>query len=560
MLKLSSNSLFDALVELAPEGILVLDAASQHFIYANPSAETMLGCAREELLNNDIAQFFGAQGAGAPQLPIDWRDAIERALAGFVVNMEHVFRLVEGRHLICDMSLVRLPVPERKLLRVSIVDVTQREQRETDVNELNLRLQSLFNAAQEVAIISTDVNGRITVFNHGAELMLGYTAQEMLGQSPERLHLTSEVLVRAGELTAQLGRPIDGFETFVALTREGGSDIHNWTYVRKDHQRLRVSLAVSAVRDKHGHIFGFLGVARDITAQTAAQNDLLKLNRELDSRVQERTRSLQTSSEQLQAALDRLQRAQHQLIQSEKLAALGYVVTAVAHELNTPIGNCLTVATTLEERTVEFEGHLAAGGLRRSDLDRYVQHTRAAMELLQDGLNRAANLVTRFKQVAVRQSDAQRQVFDLKEVVDTVWTRMEPTLRSTAYQVETYIPSGLSMQGCPSWIETILSNLVDNSITHGFEGRVRGLIQLHAVADGTDLVLTYSDDGRGMSEEARSRVFDPFYTTTFGKGGSGLGMSICYNLVTGALGGSIQVTSIQGQGCSYTLRFPRMAP
>ena len=560
MLKLSSNSLFDALVELAPEGILVLDAASRHFVYANPSAETLLGCAREDLLNNDIAQFFGTQEAGDPQLPIDWRDAIERALAGFVVNMEHVFRLVEGRHLICDMSLVRLPVPERKLLRVSIVDVTQREQRETDVTELNLRLQSLFDAAQEVAIISTDVDGRITVFNHGAEIMLGYAAQEMLGQSPEKLHLTSEVLVRAGELTAQLGRPIDGFETFVALTRDGGSDIRNWTYVREDHQRLRVSLAVSAVRDKRGHLFGFLGVARDITEQTAAQNELLKLNRELDRRVQERTRSLQTSSEQLQAALDKLRRAQHQLVQSEKLAALGYVVTAVAHELNTPIGNCLTVATTLQERSIEFEGQLTTGGLRRSELDRYVQHTRAAMELLQSGLTRAASLVTRFKQVAARQSDAGRQVFDLKEVIDAVWARMEPKLRSSAYQVETYIPCGLSMQGCPSWIETIVSNLVDNSITHGFEGRDRGLIQLHAAAEGTGVVLTYSDDGHGMSEEVRGRVFDPFYTTTFGKGGSGLGMSICYNLITGALGGSIQVASIKGQGCSYTIKLPWVAP
>ena len=298
-------------------------------------------------------------------------------------------------------------------------------------------------------------------------------------------------------------------------------------------------------------------------------DDNLLLNRvrqyqhlyERELALQRRTHDLEASNLQLSEALQRLHMAQDKLVQSEKLAALGAIVAAVAHELNTPIGNCMTVASTLEDNVVSFERALSNHtALKRSQLDEYLQVSRTASQLMLRGLRRAAELVANFKQVAVDHTSSQRRNFELGEVIGGVVQLMNATLRKTPFLVAVDIPPGLWMDSYPGPIDQIVSNLINNSVLHGFVGRDTGRMRLLAWREGSSIVLVYSDDGVGMSEEVRQHVFDPFFTTRLGEGGSGLGMNICYNLVTGLLGGSIEASSGEQGGCVFTLTLPQVAP
>ena len=420
----------------------------------------------------------------------------------------------------------------------------------------NRRLQAVLDAAQEVAIISTDAAGCITVFNHGAERMLGYLAQDVLGASPLMFHSEAEIRQRTAALSKRLGQQLTGFEVFTAQLGDGDSHAQNWTYLRRDRTAITVSLVVSQMRDEHGQVNGYLGIARDVSDQLAAEAQLQQLNLELDRRVQDRTAALLRSTDQLQSTLNELRHTQNQLVQSEKLAALGSIVAGVAHELNTPIGNCVTVASALHDDTVSYQREFEQGTLRRSQLQTYMQTSREALDLLLRGLHRIADQVVNFKQVAVDQSGAQQRPFELDQIVANVVALMNATLRKTPFRLELEIPCGIRMNSYPGAIEQIVCNLINNSVLHGFDGREEGVMRLQAALAGETVEIVYTDNGCGMTEQVKSHVFDPFFTTRLGKGGSGLGMHICYNLATGPLGGSLEVHSAPGQGCRFMMVLP----
>ncbi|MDT8998848.1 PAS domain S-box protein [Paucibacter sp. APW11] len=417
------------------------------------------------------------------------------------------------------------------------------------------RLQAVLDAAIEVAIIATDMQGRVILFNRGAERMLGYQEEFMLGKSPAMLHLPSEVSARARELSAQLGQTIEGFETFVALPRRDGTESHDWTYLRQDGSTVQVSLNVSMVCGRNGVPLGFLGIARDISAQRRAEAELRTLNAELESRVQSRTA-------ELSEALSHLRQAQDELLRSEKMAALGSLVAGVAHELNTPLGNCLTTASTLDERTRETQRAFAANTLRRSSLEAYLHDAATAAELLLRGLGTANELVTHFKQLSVDQTSAQRRNFRLSAVVGDVLSIMKARWKATPYRIETALALlDDDIDSYPGPLGQVLSNLLLNALLHAFEGREQGLLRISAREVGVDEIeLVVEDDGVGMSEEVRRRAFDPFFTTKMGRGGTGLGLNIVYNIITGILGGQVELHSEAGHGCRFVFTLPRVAP
>lgn len=285
-----------------------------------------------------------------------------------------------------------------------------------------------------------------------------------------------------------------------------------------------------------------------------------ELNQTLEDKVAQRTFEYELSNRLLEENLQHLKTAHDQLVQSEKLAALGAIVAAVAHELNTPIGNCLAVASTMQNDTTALEKEMGRGELRRIQLQEYVETVAEGLGLLLRGLDRAVKLVTSFKQVAVDQIAERRRAFDLKEVVEGVIALMQTTLKATPYQVELDVPAGVEMNSYPGPVEQIITNLVNNSVLHGFHGRDHGVIRIAASLEGEKVRLLYSDDGLGMPEKVLRHIFDPFFTTRLGSGGSGLGMSICYNLVTGPLGGALAVNSTPGQGCEFSIVLPLEAP
>lgn len=291
----------------------------------------------------------------------------------------------------------------------------------------------------------------------------------------------------------------------------------------------------------------------DITAKHQYEEDILVLNTGLERRVGERT-------QELSAALERLTAMQSELVRAEKMSALGSLVAGVAHELNTPIGNSLTVASTLQDQSKAFASDMARG-LTRSRLEEYVASTREGAGILMRGLRHAADLVASFKQVAVDQTSVNRRRFNLRETVEEILLTLGPGIRKTTHTVACAIPEFISMESYPGPLGQVLTNLINNALLHAFEGRQHGRVVIAAEQQGpSHVLLTVQDDGQGIPEAHLNRVFDPFFTTKLGKGGSGLGLNIVYNLVHDALGGSIQVANTPGQGACFTLLLPVEAP
>jgi len=260
-------------------------------------------------------------------------------------------------------------------------------------------------------------------------------------------------------------------------------------------------------------------------------------------------------------AYAQLKRTQNQLFEQEKLASLGSLVAGVAHELNTPLGNSLLAASTLQDGTREFKRLLAEGQLRRSELQAFCDTAEASAGLLVRGLASAAGLVSSFKQLAVDQTSERRREFDVAQLCEEVQLSLINRLRKDGHHLQIEVEPGLSLDSYPGPLGQVLSNLVLNAIIHGFEGRQNGQMRIEAEAAGAERVrLRFSDDGRGIAAEHLSRVFDPFFTTKLGSGGSGLGLHLCYTLVRSMLGGEISGSSEPGQGAVFELLLPRVAP
>jgi signal transduction histidine kinase len=259
-------------------------------------------------------------------------------------------------------------------------------------------------------------------------------------------------------------------------------------------------------------------------------------------------------------AYSQLQEAQTQLVSQEKLAALGSLMAGVAHELNTPIGNSLLIASTLEQKSEDLENAIYGPGLRKSELLNYIADARKASALVMRGLHSAADLVNSFKQVAVDRTTEQRRSFNLQQVTHEIVATMMNRIRADYHKIEFEVPEAIVLDSYPGPFGQVVTNLINNALLHAFDGRENCRMRLLATTpvDGRVLVA-FSDDGCGIAQENLSRIFDPFFTTKLGQGGSGLGLSISYNIVTSLLGGHISVISSSG-GTTFTLDLPLTAP
>lgn len=291
-----------------------------------------------------------------------------------------------------------------------------------------------------------------------------------------------------------------------------------------------------------------------------SQYELASLNEALEHRVEERTAALIDSNHQLEETVQHLNQARASLVQSEKLAGLGALVAGISHELNTPLGNALTVATTLAEETHKLEQEIQTG-LKKSTLSTYLDTARTASEIIENNLHRAADLVSSFKQVAVDQSSSQRRRFNLKQNISELLRALQPILKRQDCRLTVEIGDGIELDSFPGPLSQVIANLINNALLHAFDNQHGGNIELSATADGPEHVaIVFSDNGKGIPAENLGRIFDPFFTTRLGQGGSGLGLNIVHNVVTGVLGGSIHVESELGKGTRFQLRLPLYAP
>jgi len=256
-------------------------------------------------------------------------------------------------------------------------------------------------------------------------------------------------------------------------------------------------------------------------------------------------------------SLDNLRRTQDQLAKAEKMASLGTLVAGVAHELNTPIGVAVTAASTLHSRTQDFAKRYTEGGMKKSELEAYVQTAQTGADLTLRNLERAANLIQSFKQVSVDQTYDNIRRFGVKQYLYEIITSLQPKWKTTGHRVEIECEEALEMETYAGAIAQIITNFVTNSLLHGFEGyKEEGVMKIEVEREGSNIIMKYSDNGRGIPPEVLPRIFDPFFTTKQANGGTGLGMHIVYNLATQKLQGTVQVKSTLGHGVECTLTVP----
>jgi len=274
------------------------------------------------------------------------------------------------------------------------------------------------------------------------------------------------------------------------------------------------------------------------------------------SELAEKVRERDIAHKKLREALEELQRTQSTLIEQERMASLGNLVAGVAHEINTPVGIGVTAASHLRESATEFATRYRDGDMTRGTLEKFVQTCTQSTEILESNLHRASDLIRSFKQVAVDQSDDCVREISLMEYVSEVILSLRPKLKNTSINVAVDISPEHMLTTNPGSISQIISNLVMNSLIHGYDQPETGAITISSRIDGDMISVIYQDDGKGMDEETARQVFEPFFTTRRGSGGSGLGMHILYNLVTQSLGGSVSCDTAPGDGVRITITFP----
>jgi signal transduction histidine kinase len=294
---------------------------------------------------------------------------------------------------------------------------------------------------------------------------------------------------------------------------------------------------------------GSFAMVTDITERKLAEEEIRMLNEELEMRVRQRTAELERS-------LDTLKKAQKHLVESEKMVSLGRLVAGVAHEVNTPVGVSVTAASYLSEKTQFLYDRMQTDSISPNEVEKYLSTAREASELILTNLRRASDLIRSFKQVAVDQSAEEKRKFNVKTYIDELLLSIRPKYKKTKHAITVQCPDDLEINSYPGAFAQIMTNLIMNSLIHGFEEIEAGHIDIHVTADENRIQIIYKDDGKGMDQDTVQKVFEPFFTTKRSHGGTGLGMHLVYNLVTQTMGGLIECYSNPGRGVEFRISFP----
>ena len=291
--------------------------------------------------------------------------------------------------------------------------------------------------------------------------------------------------------------------------------------------------------------------------QNIEMNELLEeQNRNLEVTVSQRTEELRVQNQTLSNTLTELEQTQSQLIEAEKMASLGSLVAGISHEVNTPLGVAVTAASHLNQHTREFKHRYEQGKLTKSEFDLYMETTTETTDIILSNLNRASTLIQSFKQIAVDQSSDTKVVFNLKQHLEMLITSLRPSFKNLPIDIS-IAGDDIDIDSYPGLFNQVVTNLIMNSIKHGLSESQHGKISI-VIDSSHDLVkITIEDNGVGIPDDIKNKVFDPFFTTQRGTGGSGLGLNIVYNLVKQKLGGNIHVEDNIPQGARIIVSFPQ---
>lgn len=539
-----------ATLESTPSIAIQWFDAEGRFLYWNEASTRMYGYTARDAIGHSIHE-----------RPLYLKDSDQvQALAAVIRQIvdngqpygpaEFSMRHQDGRELIVLASLFPIPAEDGGRLVVCMdVDVTEHRRVLDDLAASENKLEFIFNASPTALSVSDADNGyRAQAVNAAWQQLFARRTDEAIGLNGSEMKMWVNMTDREALIAAVESRP--ELHTSEALLRNGRGEV----------MLCRISAQLVTIRGSRLLLMS----TEDITEQRRAEDQIRQLNLELEDRVVERTEALSAANAELAMNLEALRQAQQQLVQAEKLSALGRLVAGVAHELNTPIGNSLMAVSSLREPMEQIRSAIAGGGLKRSMLESFVTHVGEGTDIAQRNLSRAAELVMSFKQVAVDQTTTQRRRFKLDAAIEEILLTLNPMLKRSPHKLSLDIEADIELDSYPGPLAQLITNLVHNALLHAFEGRESGgqiSIRARRLEAQPGLVqLDVGDNGVGIPAQAMGRIFDPFYTTRMGRGGTGLGLHIVHNLVTQLMGGQIRVQSQEGQGTVFELLLPLQAP
>lgn len=517
---------------------IVLDAIPSSVFWKDTNS-VYLGCNRKFVSDSGIADAAAVTGKTDWDMPwragTDFFQAADRRIVETGIpemNVTTLHDMPSGPPRWFDVSKLPLIDADGEVKGVLGIgtDVTDQRVAMDRLRASEEKLRALFETSP-LGVTLTTIDGDFLEANDAFLTIIGYEREALPGLRYQML--TPPEFAASDSEHARI----------IAATGSYGP--YEKEYVRKDGSRISVSLNGSMVVGPDGTSYVWSTI-EDITLRRAAEEVQRRLNDELEHLVAERTKELKVAMEGLMRA--------------EKLASLGSLVAGVAHEISTPVGNASLATSTMAGSIGEFERQMAEK-LTRTALDAFVQQIKLGTDIANRNIERVASLIQSFKQVAVDQTSSQRRQFHLTEVVDEIVTTMHPSLKRSAIRIESSIPDDIALDSYPGPIGQVLTNLINNSLIHGFPAGRAGTIRISATKPGPGtLRLEIGDDGVGIPASVRGRIFDPFFTSKLGQGGSGLGLHIVHNIVSGMLAGAITVTSEEGKGTIFTLTLPLITP
>jgi len=445
-----------------------------------------------------------------------------------------------------DYSYTGKPVAFIEL--VSIINVLKKMgqriiEQLSGLKQAEQKYRSIFENINE-GIFQASPNGKFLSANPSMASLLGYNSEEDLISSVS--NIATELFTDRDDRRnffelIELAEKISGFETKM---RTKAGDV------------IWVSMSVHVVKDENNKLIYYEGSIMDTSQNRAAEEEILKLNAELEQRVSQRTIELEKTNRALSDSLVQLRMTHKQLVQSEKMASLGNLVAGIAHEINTPVGIGVTATSFLEKQSEEILSIYREGKMTRSELEKYIGTVIESSNMILSNLHRAADLISSFKKIAVDQSCEDKRKFHIKAYMDEIIMSLQPKFKRTRHKIAFECPDDLEILSYPGAFSQIFTNLILNSLIHAFTPEDTGEISIGVVPKGRIIEIIYQDNGKGMPPETSNMIFDPFFTTNRSEGGTGLGMHITYNLVTQSLKGDIKCDSAIGKGTKFTIRIP----
>ncbi len=471
----------------------------------------------------------------------DILDAVKRALEG---------ELVHARHHLGDLYLENYlaPIKKEKGKITGVVGATlEITERIRTRQELD-KIQDLQNA------IINSIPGLLYMYNEKGELVFWNSAHSnVTGYSKEELHHFKLMDWYPNDAKSQ-----EAVKKGLADVEEKGYGEAEGNLRTKDGTKIPFFLTANAIviDDKNY----FVGIGIDISNRKKAEQELKTLNKDLEKKVDERTQELKQSYEEIAQANEELVNQYEQitkmkdyLVESEKMNALASLVAGVAHEVNTPVGIGITASSHLNDLTASLSNMIKSDNINYAMLNEYLEDVKEAAEIIEKNLTRAGKLIQAFKKLSVDQSSEPMRDFNVLEYLSEILLSLSPKIKKTNIKVHVHCAKDVKFHSYPGSFAQIITNLVMNSVNHAYEKNEEGTIHIKVEKNPEGISVYYSDDGKGIDKKSLSRIYEPFYTTKRSLGGSGLGLSVVYSLVTHKFNGSIECESKLGSGVKFKM-------